>query len=114
LIKENPEKANELMTDNIVAYLNILKEDKNKKPVITQNGIPILKYLQEHQDIIMWKAKELADAIGVSSRGVSGSMRKLVSDGFCEKIGENPIVYKLTEKGKNFNLNEIELNEGEN
>jgi predicted transcriptional regulator len=41
-------------------------------------------------------------------------MRKLVSDGFCEKIGENPIVYKLTEKGKNFNLNEIELNEGEN
>ena len=62
----------------------------------------------------MWKAKDIAERMGISSRGVSGAMRKLVSDGFCEKIGENPIVYKLTEKGKNFNLNEIELNEGEN
>ena len=113
LINENPEKAKELMTDNIVAYLNILKEEKNKKPVLTENGMRILKYLQEHQDIIMWKAKDIAEQIGISSRGVSGAMRKLVSDGFCEKTSENPIVYMLTEKGKNFNINEIEIIEGE-
>ena len=37
-------------------------------------------------------------------------MRKLVSDGFCESMGANPIVYKLTEKGKNFKI----VIEGEN
>jgi hypothetical protein len=31
-------------------------------------------------------------------------MRKLVSDGYCEKIGENPIVYSLTNKGIEVNL----------
>ena len=29
LMKENPDKTNELMTDNIMAYLNILKEVKD-------------------------------------------------------------------------------------
>ena len=100
------------MTDNIIAYLNILKEVKDEKPVLTQNGAPILKYLQEHQDVKMWKAKDLAEQMGISSRGVSGSMRKLVSDGFCEKIGNSPSVYMLTEKGKNYNIEEII--EGEN
>ena len=95
------------MTDNVIAYLNILKEVKDDKPVLTQNGAPIIKYLQEHQDVKMWKAREIADAMGLSSRGISGSMRKLVSDGFCEKIGNNPSVYMLTEKGKNLNIDEI-------
>ena len=94
------------MTDNIIAYLNILKEIKDEKPILTQNGIPILRYLQEHQDVKLWKAKDLAEQMGVSSRGVSGSMRKLVSDGFCEKIGNSPSVYMLTEKGKNYHIEE--------
>ena len=62
----------------------------------------ILKFLQEHSDKNMWKAREIAEGLFISSRGVSGAMRKLVTDGFCEKMGENPIVYTLTEKGKNF------------
>lgn len=40
----------------------------------------------------------------ISSRKVSGSIRKLVSDGFVEKFGSNPVVYTLTEKGKNFDI----------
>lgn len=101
------------MTDEVIAYLNILKEVKDEKPVLTQNGAPILRFLQEHQDVKMWKAKDLAEAMGVTSRGISGSMRKLVTDGFCEKMGTNPSVYLLTEKGKNFNIDEI-VDEGEN
>ena len=102
------------MTDNIAAYLQVLKEKStNEKPVLTQNGAIILKFLKAHQDIIMWKAKDIAEQMGISSRGVSGAMRKLVSDGFCEKTSENPIVYMLTDKGKEFNIEEIEIDKGE-
>lgn len=102
LMKENPDKTNELMTDNIKAYLNILKEVKEDKPVITENGLKILTFLQKNEDIKCWKAKDIADGLGISSRGVSGTLRKLVTDGFCDKLGKEPIIYSLTEKGKNF------------
>ena len=35
-------------------------------------------------------------------------LRKLVDDGYVEKIGKDPIVYRLTEQGKNINLEEGE------
>lgn len=108
LIKENPEKANELMTDNVKAYLDILKEVKDEKPILTDNGKAILKYLQDNSDVKCWKAKDLAEQIGISSRGASGAMRKLVNDGFCEKLGTSPVIYSLTEKGKNFTIIEGE------
>ena len=41
----------------------------------------------------------------MSSRTVSGAMRKLVTDGFVEKIGQDPVMYTLTEQGKNIELN---------
>ena len=31
---------------------------------------------------------------------VSGSIRKLVADGFVEKLGDEPVIYGITEKGK--------------
>lgn len=52
----------------------------------------------------MVKSKEIAENLLISSRAVSGSMRKLVSDGFVEKVSQNPIVYTLTEKGKNIEI----------
>ena len=51
------------------------------------------------------KSKEIAEALFVSSRSVSGAMRKLVTDGFVEKIGQDPVMYSLTEKGKNIEIN---------
>ena len=90
------------MTENVVAYLNILKEIKDEKPELTENGKLVLKYMQEHVDIRCWKAKDLADQMNISSRGASGTLRKLVNDGFCEKLGQDPVIYSLTEKGKTF------------
>ena len=90
------------MTENVVAYLNILKEVKDEKPELTENGKVILNYMQEHKDVRCWKAKDLAEQIGISSRGASGTLRKLVNDGFCEKLGQDPVIYSLTEKGKTF------------
>jgi predicted transcriptional regulator len=31
-------------------------------------------------------------------------MRKLVTDGFVEKVGQDPVMYILTEKGKNIKI----------
>lgn len=97
------------MTENVVAYLNILREVKDEKPELTENGKLVLKYMQENQDVRCWKAKDLAERMGISSRGASGTLRKLVNDGFCEKLGQDPVIYSLTEKGKTF-----EIIEGEN
>ena len=66
-------------------------------------GVVLLcRKLQENKDIRTWKAKDVAEGIGISSRGVSGAFRKLVNDGFCEKLGQNPVIYCLTEKGTNY------------
>lgn len=101
----NPELTKQLMNDSIRAYLDVLTEStETEKPILTKNGAKILEFLQEHCDVKLWKSKDIAEQMGTSSRGVSGTMRKLVSDGFCEKLGQDPIVYSLTEKGKNYQI----------
>ena len=66
LMKANPELTNQLMTENIQAYLNILHDVKDEKPILTENGRLVLKYLQEHLDVKAWKAKEIAEQYGMT------------------------------------------------
>ena len=80
-----------------------LGED-GEKPMFTDNGKLILKFLQDHQEIPMWKARDIAEGLFISSRAVSGAMRKLVTDGFVEKVGQDPVIYSLTENGKNIEI----------
>lgn len=96
---------NELDPD-VVSYWNALKGGKDEeKPTFTDNGRLIMKYLQELPvDAPMMKAKEIAEGMFVSSRAVSGAMRKLVADGFVEKVGQDPVMYILTEKGRNISI----------
>ena len=75
-----------------------------EKPMFTDNGKLILKHLQANQQEAMWKARDIAEGLFISSRAVSGAMRKLVTDGFVEKVGQDPVVYSLTEKGKNIKI----------
>jgi predicted transcriptional regulator len=100
LMEASPEIVDEYMTDDIKEYLEMLKNDKNKKPEITETGRKVLEFLQNpNTPSKLWKAKEIAQELGLTSRGVSGSMRKLVNDGFCEKLGASPAVYAITDKG---------------
>lgn len=106
LIALNPKEAEELMTENIKSYIEILKNGKEtSKSEITKNGVAVLAYLQQATGV-MFKSRDIAEGMGISSRGVAGTMRKLVSDGFCEKVGQDPSVYVLTEKGKNYKIEE--------
>lgn len=77
-----------------------------EKPMFTDNGKLILNFLQTNDLVPMWKARDIAEGLFISSRAVSGAMRKLVTDGFVEKVGQDPVIYALTEKGKNIEINE--------
>ena len=97
---------NEIDPD-IVAYWTALKGDESNKPTFTDNGKLIIQYLQTlPEGTPMMKAKEIAEGMFISSRAVSGAMRKLVTDGFVEKVGESPVMYALTDAGKNITIEE--------
>ena len=82
-------------------YWNAFTAEKNvEKSQFTENGKRILTFLKENDNIESWKSKDIAEALQITSRSVSGSMRKLVSDEYVEKIGQDPIFYTLTQKGK--------------
>lgn len=110
LMEAAPDVASKLMNDNIQSYIDMLSGQKSEKPILTENGIKVLRHLQS-TNVPMFKAKEVAEGMGVTSRGVSGTLRKLVTDGFCEKVGQDPVVYALTNKGKTFDIDKFE---GEN
>lgn len=107
LMEAAPDIVAEFKTENIDTYIKALEgAEEINKPDLTENGKAILKFLQENDNKLSWKAREIAEGLFISSRGVSGSMRKLVTDGFVEKIGQNPATYTLTEKGKNYIIEE--------
>ena len=97
---------NELDPD-VLSYWEALKGTKEiDKPMFTDNGKLIMEYLKSLPDgSPALKSKDIAEALFISSRSVSGAMRKLVNDEFIEKIGQDPIMYSLTEKGKNIEIN---------
>lgn len=105
LMEAAPEVTEKLMTENIKQYIAALEDKKAEKPPLTDNGKLILKWLQQAEAGI-YTAKTIAENLFVSSRNVSGSIRKLVTDGFVEKVGDSPALYTITEKGKNFNIEE--------
>lgn len=96
-------KTNELMTDNIQAYIKVLREgDVSTKPEITDKGKVILAYLKDIT--VPMKSVDIANGMGVASRSVSGSMKKLVENGFVEKIGDRSASYIITQKGKDYKI----------
>ena len=84
------------------SYLEYLKcVEEKEKPLFTENGAKILRWMQENytQYNNIMKSKEIGEGLFCSSRTVSGSIRKLVTDGYVSKINGSPICYSLTELG---------------
>lgn len=92
------------LNEDALAYFEAFKTsiDKKEKPQFTDNGKLILKTMIESVDEKqnMFKARDIAVDAFISARSVSGSIRKLVTDGYVEKMGQDPIIYSLTELGK--------------
>ena len=89
------------MPENLFEYWNKFKGDSGgeDKPLFTENGKKILAFLQQNSGVTTWKAKDIAEGMLIASRTVSGAIRKLVSDGYVEKVGQDPVIYSITEKG---------------
>lgn len=103
-------KQSVVMPDEVQDVYNMLQEQQAmEKPMFTESGLSILEYLQTC-DAKSLKARDIADGMVISSRQVSGAIRKLVTDGFVDKYGQNPVIYSLTEKGRNFDINEYKEN----
>ena len=95
-----------------VEFFEELKSGKtaaSPKPEITENGAKILKYMQENYQKYnnVFKSKEIGEGLFISSRSVSGSMKKLVTEGFVNKIGSDPVAYEISQKGIDKDLSNI-------
>ena len=72
--------------------MNALKsEEEVEKPLFTDSGKQILQWMRDNQDQVMVKSRDIAEGLFISSRAISGSMRKLVSDGFVEDADGNKV-----------------------
>lgn len=103
-------------SDDVRDFLNRLKELQLITPdklgeisggpaaasTLTDNGAKIIKYLQENNKI--HTAKSIAEGMGAKSRSVAGAMRKLIQEGYIEKLGGEPNSYKLTELGNELKI----------
>lgn len=91
------------MPEGVKIYWEAFKEGKTakEKSLFTENGKIILNYMKTTDNEIPQKAKDIAEAIGLSARSVSGSMRSLVSGGYVESLDTEPKKYLITELGKN-------------
>ena len=99
--------------DEAIAYFNAFKSAQDKKadkPQFTDNGKLILKAMIENNEerANMFSAKQIAEYAFITSRQVSGAIRKLVTDGYCEKVGQDPIIYSLTDLGKQIDVASLE------
>lgn len=101
-IEELVKKSCITLSEGANAYFESLKNmpEKEKAP-FTENGAKVLEWMQNNYSSFnnILKAKEIAEGLFCSSRTVSGSIRKLITDGYVTKTGGNPVCYSLTESG---------------
>lgn len=106
---------NTSIPDTLTEYWEAFSQEKEKeKPLFTENGKMILQFLQTHNEKNLWKAREIAEGLFINSKTVSGSIRKLVNDEYVEKVSKDPVIYALTEKGKNVVFKDEVENENSN
>ena len=93
------------LNEEAYEYYLLLKNDKescNKKD-FTENGVKVLRYMQENYKSYnnVFTAQNIGEGLFIPPRSVSGTMRKLISDGYAIKVGNKPTSYAITPKGEN-------------
>lgn len=87
------EKAGIHFTEPAQKYFESLKIVKPFK--MTVNGRMILDWFKENQPSDFMTSKQIGEKLGLPSRSVSGSMRKLCEEEYMIKKGENPVTYNI-------------------
>lgn len=87
------------LSEEGLSFFNQLKE--GAKNNFTENGKKIIICMQSNSNNYKtFNAKQLGELLFMPPRSVSGAMKKLVNEGYCQKTSLNPISYTLTELGK--------------
>lgn len=96
------------LSEDALAYFEAFKGNtkEKEKPLFTENGKLVFTYMRENKEVNnnLFKAKEIGEGLGITSRTASGAMRKLVTDGFVSKVGDSPAIYSLSEKADTVEL----------
>lgn len=108
LIKANENLKAELPQDTL-SFVEDFENIVNKMETaaesgitFTENGRKIFDFMKENMDKYnnIFKAKDIAEGLFISGRSVSGSIRKLITDGVVLKEGKDPVVYSLSSFGR--------------
>lgn len=99
--------SNITLSEGANDYFNELKQAKEKE-LITEKGKKILRFMRENSELYnkVFTAKNIGEHLEITSRSVSGSMNKLVTNNLVTKIGQNPVCYSLTDLGNNIEIND--------
>lgn len=91
------------LSQGALEYFEELRTKKSSGEM-TENGGKILAFLQNNYEKYnnVLKAKDIGEGLNISGRSVSGSIRKLITDGYVEKIGKDPVSYGITDLGKSY------------
>lgn len=83
-------------------FLQELIEKNASESVLTEKGQKILAAMANNKEAYMntFSSKQLGELLFMSARSVSGSMRKLIAEGYAEKVGVSPVSYRITETGE--------------
>ena len=102
---EDIENLVEQLSEEGLKFFEELKNKKESSPV-TKKGEPILIFMQENCELRnnLFTSKLIAEGLGTNGRAVSGSMRKLVTEGLVVKVSQNPVTYSLTDLGKSYSV----------
>ena len=79
------------------------KQDSLGEQKFTENGKKILNCMQNNYEkyLNVFSSTQLGELLFMPPRSVSGSMKKLLNEGYAEKKSTNPVTYGLTNLGKN-------------
>lgn len=73
---------------------------------VTENGAKVLQWMQKQtqEGEVSFTANVIGNGIFASSRQVVGYVSSLVKKGYVDKTGKSPVSYSLTDKGKEFSV----------
>lgn len=77
-------------------YFKSLTKADEVKP-LSEKAQAIYDYMVANAESCnnIFTSRSIAEGLEVSARAVSGSMRKLVTDGYVTKSGKDPVTYSL-------------------
>ena len=93
-----------ILSDESFAYWNDFVKGKASLGGMTEAGEKVLTWMLENEKLHsnVFSAKVIGEGLFIHARSVTGAMRKLIADGYVEKIGQNPVSYSLTDTARSW------------